>query len=98
MTRKKRPILNLIIALLVWIGTGLIVWKLPPVWWTELLVVSLLSLALILTVAWGIGKRKLGVMLALAIVGLLLMQRFRILDWMTAGMWLVIVGLISLIN
>ena len=47
---------------------------------------------------WGIGKRKLGVMLALAIVGLLLMQRFRIMDWMTVGLWLVVVGLISLIN
>ena len=98
MTRKNRPILSLIIALLAWMGVGVIVWKLPPVWWTELFVVNLLSLALVLTVAWGIGKRKLGVMLALAIVGLLLMQRFRIMDWMTVGLWLVVVGLISLVN
>ncbi|KKU29068.1 MAG: hypothetical protein UX80_C0006G0010 [Candidatus Amesbacteria bacterium GW2011_GWA2_47_11b] len=98
MTRKKRPISSLIIALLAWMGVGLTVWKLPPVWWSEMLVIGLLSLALVLTVAWGIGKRKLGVMLALAIVGLLLMQRFRILDWTTVGLWLVVVGLISLVN
>ncbi|MEK7154548.1 MAG: hypothetical protein AAB697_00300 [Patescibacteria group bacterium] len=98
MTRTKRPMLSLIIALLAWAGVGLVVWKLPPVWWNELLVISLLSLALVLTVAWGIGKRKLGVMLALAIVGLLLMQRFRILDWTTVGLWLIVVGLISLVS
>ena len=98
MTRVKRPILSLIIALLAWIGAGLIIWKLPPVWWSELLVISLLSLALVLTVAWGIGKRKMGIMLAMALVGLLIMQRLQILDWLTLGLWLVVVGLISLIN
>lgn len=98
MTRVKRLILSLIIALLAWTGVGLIVWKLPPLWWSELLVMSLLSLALILTVAWGIGKRKLGIMLAAALVGLLIMRRLQILDWLTLGLWLVIVGLISLIN
>ena len=98
MTRIKRPILSLIIALTAWTGVGLVVWKLPPVWWSELLVICLLSLALVLTVAWGIGKRKLGFMLALAIVGLLLMQRFRIMDWTTVGLWLIVVGLISLVN
>ena len=98
MTRVKRLILSLIIALLAWTGVGLIVWKLPPLWWSELLVMSLLSLALILTVAWGIGKRKLGIMLAMALVGLLIMRRLQILDWLTLGLWLVIVGLISLIN
>ena len=98
MTRVKRLILSLIIALLAWTGVGLIVWKLPPLWWSELLVMSLLSLALILTVAWGIGKRKLGIMLAAALVGLLIMRRLQILDWLTLGLWLVVVGLISLIN
>ena len=98
MTRVKRPIVSLIVALLAWSGAGAVVWKLPPVWWSELLVICLLSLALVLTVAWGIGKRKLGVMLALAIVGLLLMQRFRIMDWTTVGLWLIVVGLISLVN
>ena len=98
MTRVKRPILSLIIALLAWTGVGLIVWKLPPVWWSELLVISLLSLALVLVVSWGIGKRKLGIMLAMALVGLLIMQRLQILDWLTLGLWLMVVGLISLIN
>ena len=98
MARVKRPILSLIIALLAWTGVGLIVWKLPPVWWSELLVISLLSLALVLIVSWGIGKRKMGIMLAMALVGLLIMQRLQILDWLTLGLWLVVVGLISLIN
>ncbi len=98
MTRVKRPILSLIIALLAWTGVGLIVWKLPPVWWSELLVISLLSLALVLVVSWGIGKRKLGVMLAMVLVGLLIMRRLQILDWLTLGLWLMVVGLISLIN
>ena len=98
MTRVKRPILSLIIAFLAWSGVGLIVWKLPPVWWSELLVISLLSLALVLVVSWGIGKRKLGIMLAMALVGLLIMQRLQILDWLTLGLWLMVVGLISLIN
>ena len=90
--------MSLIIALLAWTGVGLIVWKLPPVWWSELLVISLLSLALVLIVSWGIGKRKMGIMLAMALVGLLIMQRLQILDWLTLGLWLVVVGLISLIN
>ncbi|MEK7064375.1 MAG: hypothetical protein AAB973_02075 [Patescibacteria group bacterium] len=90
--------MSLIIALLAWTGVGLIVWKLPPVWWSELLVISLLSLALVLVVSWGIGKRKLGIMLAMALVGLLIMQRLQILDWLTLGLWLMVVGLISLIN
>jgi len=98
MTRVKRPIVSLIVALLAWGGVGMIVWKVPPAWWSELLAISLLSLALVLTVAWGIGKRKLGVLLALALVGLLIMSRFRILDWTTVGLWLVVVGLISLVN
>ena len=90
--------MSLIIALLAWTGVGLIVWKLPPVWWSELLVISLLSLALVLVVSWGIGKRKLGIMLAMALVGLLIMRRLQILDWLTLGLWLMVVGLISLIN
>ena len=98
MTRVKRLILSLIIALLAWTGVGLIAWKSPPLRWRALLALSLLSLALPLTVAWGIGKRKLGIMLAAALVGLLIMRRLQILDWLTLGLWLVIVGLISLIN
>lgn len=98
MRKTKRPILGLIIAFLAWMGVGVIVWKLPPAWWSEILIISLLSIALILTVAWGIGKRKLGIGLALAIIGLFLMRRFKILDWTTLGLWLVVTGLISLVN
>ncbi|MEK7091239.1 MAG: hypothetical protein AAB887_01885 [Patescibacteria group bacterium] len=98
MTRKKRPILSLIIALLAWVGVILIIWKLSPVWWSEILAMATLLIAIWLTTAWAVGKAKLGTLLALAIMGLLLMQRFRILDWTTMGLWLVVVGLISLVN
>ena len=98
MTRRKRPILSLIIALLAWIGVGLVVWKLPPNIITESFAVASFAVASFLVIAWWSGKTKFGGLLTLAIVGLLLMQRFRILDWMTVGLWLVVVGLISLVN
>ncbi len=90
--------MSLIIALLAWAGVGMIVWKLPPAWWSEILAMVTLLIAVWLTTAWALGRAKLGTLLALAIMGLLLMQRFRILEWTTMGLWLVVVGLISLVN
>ena len=98
MTRAKRPIVSLIIAFLAWVGVGGIIWKLPPSWPVETLVVCLLTLALVLTVAWAGGSTKRAIQIALFGVGLLVMKRLGLLGWITVGLWVMVWGLIGLIS
>lgn len=99
MTRAKRPILSLIISLVSLVLTTLVVWVVPPSnWFLEILVLLLLTVTVTLLSSWLIGNTKRGIQFTLAIVGLLVMQRFRILDLPTLGLWLTVVGLLSLVN
>lgn len=99
MTRAKRPILSLLIALTSLVGLGLVIWKVPPQnFWVEALVIILTTLSLTLFLSWLIGNTKHGVRIALAIVGLLLLRRLDILNWLSVGLWIAAFGLISLVN
>jgi hypothetical protein len=99
MTRAKRPLISLFIAAVSWLGLGLVIWKVPPTsGWIELAAAILLIISLVLSGSWVIGSSKRGIQIALAVVGLLLMRRFGMLDVLTMGIWLVVVGLLSLVN
>lgn len=58
----------------------------------------LLLLALTLAGAHLFGNPKRAAVIATAGVGLLLMNRLQILDWTTFGLWLLVMGLLSLIG
>jgi hypothetical protein len=99
MTRAKRPLISLVIAAIAMIALGLVIWKIPPSsGLVELAATILLAISLLLGGSWVIGNSKRGIQVTLAIVGLLLMRRLGILDLLTVGMWLIVVGLISLVN
>ncbi len=99
MTRAKRPLISLLIAAVAWLALGLVIWKIPPTsGLVELAAAILLAISLLLSGSWVIGNSKRGIQVTLAVVGLILMRRFGILDILTMGMWLIVVGLISLVN
>ena len=99
MTRAKRPILALIISLLLLVAVGLAIWQLSPSsWLIEIPVVALLTISLWLVGGWVIGRRKLANLAVLFLIVILLMNRWGILNWITLGLWISVVGLISLIN
>jgi hypothetical protein len=97
MTRAKRPILSLIISILGFIVLGLVVWNIPPGnIFLESGALLVLTLSLTLIAAWLIGSTKRGIQIAVGVAGLLIMRRLGILDWLTTGLWLVVMGLVSL--
>jgi hypothetical protein len=80
-------------------GAMAMVTLLPPTtFFVEILVVFLITSGVFLTV-WGIFKNKKGaVILATGILGVLVMGRENILDYLTGGLWVMILILISLFN
>ena len=58
----------------------------------------LLAISGWLAASWIIGKRKWATLLVLFLVVILVMNRWEILNWITLGLWISVVGLISLIN
>ena len=99
MTRTKRPTLALIISLLLLVAVGLIIWRFPPFsWLVEMSVVALLTISLWLAGGWLIGQRKIANLAVLFLIVVLLMNRWGVLNWITLGLWIAVVGLISLIN
>jgi len=72
------------------LAAGWVVVNWPPVkWWVEAGVVLLTGLGLYLIRGWK---------LATGILSFLLLQRFGILNFWTLGVFIIILGLISLIN
>lgn len=99
MTRVKRPILALIISLLLLASVGVIVWQFPPSsWLVEAGVVALLAISLWLAGGWVIGNRKWTNLAVIFLVIILLLNRGELLSWITLGLWVAVIGLISLIN
>ena len=99
MSRAKRPLLALIIACLSLAGTGLVIWQIPPAnLWVEIGAVLLLTIGLGLIAGWLMGRKKTAFITLSFILVTLLMNRFGILNWITLGLWVAVLGLISLIN
>lgn len=99
MTRAKRPILALIISLLLLAAVGTTVWRLPPSHWTvEVMVLAALTIGLWLAGGWISGQRKWTALAISFLMVTLLLNRLGVLNWITLGLWIAILGLISLIN
>lgn len=84
-------ILSLIIS-------GLIIWFWEPVWWLEIVVLGVMSLGLWAIVKTITKKNKIALIIALGMVGMLVLRRFEILDWLTGILLVTVLLLISLIN
>ncbi len=98
MTRAKRPLLSIIISTLIWIGLGIVIWKISPsAWWIEVLTLILLFISIFLSTSWVAKSWKRGGLVATTILGILVMRRLQILDILTGGLWLLVLGLISLV-
>ena len=97
--RQNRPRGTLVVIAVMVMGLGVLIWKVPPEkWWIEMAGVVTAGVILWLLGAWITKGRKWGWIISLAGVGLLIMNRFQILDWVTVGLMLVVLGLITLIN
>lgn len=80
-------------------SVGVIIWKIPPLNWSvEAAVIMLLAISGWLAASWIIGQRKWATLLVLFLAVILVMNRWGILNWITLGLWISVVGLISLIN
>ena len=79
-------------------GVGMMVWKTPPSPAIESLAVAALAVAAFLVIAWLGGSTKRAIQVVGFGVGMLVMNRFGMLGWITGGLWVVVWGLISLIG
>ena len=98
MTRIKKPILGLITAGLAVVGVGLMVWRVTPNPVIESLTIASLTIASFIVISWISGSTKRAIQITAFGVGLLVMNRLRILGWVTGGLWTMVWGLIGLIN
>ncbi|OGC93085.1 hypothetical protein A3D85_00050 [Candidatus Amesbacteria bacterium RIFCSPHIGHO2_02_FULL_47_9] len=90
---------TLIIGTGFWVILTIFVLNTPPdKWWVEVIANSLLFLGMIFVASWAWGTRKWGIVTAVGLWSLVIMRRLDILDWITFGLWLAILGLISLFN
>lgn len=95
----SRVVRGVAVALAVWILAGVIMWKFPPgTWWMEMIVVTLVWVGLFIGGTWIIGRKKWGLVASFGVTGLLLMNRLNILDWPMLGLWLLVLGVASLVN
>ncbi len=99
MTRAKRPTLALIISLILLAAVAAAIWQLAPSHFlVEAAVLTVLTLSLWLAGSWILGQRKWATLIVLFLIVTLLLNRLGVLSWITLGLWLAVVGLISLIN
>ena len=96
--RNKNPIIGLIIALLCFAFAVTIIFFTSPNAFLEILIICLLGFGSWLLLAWITKNNKKSFLYICLLIAALVLQRFRLLNWLTVGTLLVISGLISLIN
>lgn len=96
--RNQQKVAKWLIPLLLLVILAVWIVKIPPEgWWSEVIFLVLVGLWL-----WWVGSeitanKIKGVLIGVAGLGLLILNRLGLLDVMMAGMWLMVVGLITLI-
>lgn len=100
---KKNRRFKIGAAVLVTLGlwcaaAGLIVFVRPGVWWAEVPVVTIVLLAVWFTATLVSKRARWGAGVAALTIGLLILRRLDWLDFLTGGLLLLVVGLITLIN
>lgn len=99
MKKKRRSYLGFLVAGVLWVGVVLLVLGTMPgnLWW-EAIVTTIANLALFMTIANLTKSPKWGVIVTIAVVGGLVLNRLGLLNTWSAGGLLVILGLCSLIK
>lgn len=90
--------MSLIIAFLAILGLGMVVWKVTPSPVIESLAIAAFAVASFIVVGWLTGSMKKAIQIVIFGMGILIMNRFGMLGWITGGLWVVVWGLISLIG
>ena len=98
MRRTHRNYITLLIGLAFMTGVGAVVVMNVPDWRVELLANGLLLGGMVFIFSWIWGTKKYGVITAVGLWSLLIMGRLGVLDWITFGAWLLLIGLITLVN
>ncbi len=86
------------LAFLCLAAAGLIIWFWEPVWWLEIAVLGVLGLGLWAIIKKITGKNKPALIITFGVMGILVLQRFEILDLLTGILLVAVLLLISLIN
>lgn len=80
-------------------AAGIIIWKVPPgAWWVETGVIGLIWGGLFVSGSWIQGRKKWSFIASTWAVGVILMRRWGVLDWPLFGVWVLVLGLVSLVN
>jgi len=77
---------------------GWAVVKYTPTVFLEILVMVALGLGVLMIGGWATGKRRWGIFLTILLLGLPVLFRIKLLNLASFAIWLLILGLISLIN
>ena len=80
-------------------GAGSLIFLVPPgEWWVEAVVGGLVWVSLFVGGSWLIGRKKWSMVVSLGVMGLLIMNRWEILDVPMFGLWILVLGLVGLVN
>lgn len=79
------------------LSAGLIIKLSPDVWWKEMLVITVSGISSFLIITRIFKSAKWGAIITIACFGLLIFNRFGVLDLLTIALLIIIMGLISLI-
>jgi hypothetical protein len=78
---------------------GFVIWQVPPgQWWVEAGVLALMWGGLFVGGSWMLGRKKWSFIVSLWLAGMLVMRRVGILDWPLFGLWVLVLGLVGLVN
>ena len=96
--RNQQKIVKWLVPILLLGALAVWIIKVPPErWWSEAIFLVMAGLWLWWTGSEITGNRKKGVVVSLAGMGLLIFNRLELLDPLMAGLWLMVMGLITLI-
>lgn len=85
-------------CLLGWLlALGMVIYTKPNLF-TEFVVILGVWAGVFSLVTFITNKKKLGLIVSVGIVGLLLLRRWYILDWLSFGLWIAFIGFLTLFN
>ena len=95
---RLQKVFGVLLGLSLLILGGWAIYKYPPTFILEILVILAMGLATLMIGGWMTGKRKWGLFLTILVLGLPILFRVNLLNIGTIAVWFLILGLISLIN
>jgi O-antigen ligase len=96
---QKRTGWSLMTGLMGWLFCGWLLWSWEPDrWWKEAVVLMIAGWSLAIFSSWLWGNKKTGIITAVGITGLLILNRLGILDMVSVVLLMTVLGLITLVN